>query len=222
MLRKNGIVLHRNRVIFEAAPPIAAEDLQWVEDRCAGPIPDELMAIWSVTAGGRIAYDVTVQMSGGEQSFSWVELFFRGAETYRDLFGWIEAELELLEDACRESDIAFPGKLQWLPIGGFEYLDRVYIRVQPGEDFGTVSLWMRGLPPAWVGRLHEDTTGFFAPNLDDAFARMGLDADPLVAAKSYRLSDPMLEYVARRVDEHGLDPALATRLLDHYATAFVE
>jgi hypothetical protein len=221
-LRTHGIVILWDRVIFEAQPPIDSVTLAWVQERCTGPIPQGLIDLWSVTAGGRIDYDVTISMGGGTQPFSWTELFYRGADTYFDLDGWIVRELEMAEETAQENGAAFAGKIDWLPFGGFEYLDRAYVRTVADHDHGAVLLWMQGLPAAWTHRLHENTARGFAPDVQAAFGKFYLAEHPVHGVEQYRAGTELISYVDERVDEHGLDRVLADRLIDFYAQAVVD
>jgi hypothetical protein len=221
-LRRHGFVLYNNRVIFDAQPPLSAQELADIQAKCAGPIPQELTDLWSITAGGSIAYDVYIELDGGTHSFSWTELFFNGAQTYFDLSGWIDRELEMLEESCLEQGKPFPGVLKLLPIGGFEYLDRVYVCVEPGDMYAHVAFWMQGLPAAWTHRLHNSSLGPAASNLTDCFALLHLQGDPRGPSTDYRSSDAFMEYLDERVESHNLDQLLADRLVTFYADAQVD
>lgn len=220
-LRSHGIAVFRNRVIFNAQPPIDSDTLAWVQAQCSGPIPQPLLDLWANTAGGNINYTVNIKMGDEVHSFSWTELFFRGATTYYDLDGWIKHELELAEQSAAETGAVWTGTLDWLPIGGFEYLDRAYVRVANDSDHGMVLLWMQGLPPAWVGRLHQDTSGSFAIDLNSAFDKLFLAEHPVHGIEQYRTGLELVEYLDDRVDSHGLAQSLADRLIDFYAEAVV-
>jgi hypothetical protein len=221
LLRAHGIVLYESRVIFEAQPPITAEALARVQAKCIGPIPQPLLDLWSITAGGFIDYDVSIELDGGRHGFSWTELFYEGATTYFDLPGWIGRELENLEEACEESGEPFPGLLSWLPIGGFEYLDRVYVCVRPGDEYGSVAFWMRGLPPAWTHRLHVSSTATAATSVPEAFALLHLEVDPRVDYDDYRHGTEFLDYLNERVTKHGMSIELADRITNTYARALI-
>jgi hypothetical protein len=221
-LRTHGIVIYANRVIFNAQPPISSTTLAWVQERCAGPIPEQLLRFWSITAGGSIDYDANLEIEGASHGFSWTELFFEGADTYFDLPGWVTRELEGLQESCEESGRAFSGLLSWLPIGGFEYLDRVYVCVAPGEQYGSVAFWMRGLPAAWTHRLHENSMATVAATLNDAFAKLYLESHPDDDSDPYKHGNELFEYLDERINGHGLSQSLAERLIDFYATAVVD
>ena len=217
-LRQHGIALFEDRVIFDAQPPIDADALARIAEKCAGPIPDQLLELWSMTAGGSLDYDVDLlALDGGLHSFSWTELFFNGATTYFDLAGWVNRELESLEEHCEETNTPFPGVLSWLPIGGFEYLDRVYVCVEPGEHYGAVAFWMRGLPPAWTHRLHNDSMAIAAPTLREALQLLHLRVDPRENTADFYAGRTLFQYIETRIAEHGMDPGLATELKTFYA-----
>jgi hypothetical protein len=176
--RRHGIVVFENRLIHEAQPGIADDDIARVEQYCRGPLPEGLKQLWRSSFGGSVDYDLEVEFSGSIVAFSFSELFYPKSRGYRDLWGWIEHELELAEEVAEREGRAFDGRLSHLPIGGFEYLDRVYVCVQPGPDYGSVHGWMHGLPPAWVLRLNEDQATRIADDVSSFFRCLDLAADP--------------------------------------------
>lgn len=222
VLRTHGIVLFADRVIFEAQSPMTAAQIADVQAACAGPIPAPLLALWQQTAGGSLDYDLTLSMHGNEEAISWNELFFPGSDGYRDLPGWIEHELECAEEAAVESGDAWSGRLTHLPFGGFEYLDRIYAVVEPGDAHGQIIAWKQGLPPAWTHRLHEDSISPIAPDLHAAFAALHLNEDPLAPAGDYFSGQTLIEYLDERHEEHGLDLALMDKLVAFYRRAMVD
>lgn len=221
-LREQGIVVFEDRVIFDAQPPIDPDTLSSIAAKCSGPIPEQLLELWSQTAGGSINYDVSIELDGGVHGFSWTELFYNGATTYFDLAGWIESELENLEEHCHETNTPFPGVLKWLPIGGFEYLDRVYVCVEPGEDYGSVAFWMKGIPPSWTHRLHRDAMVIAAPTLRDAFSLLRLRVQPSADLDEYHAGQTFYAYVDTRVAEHGMDQQLAVQVKECFSKAVLE
>lgn len=221
-LRTHGIVLFADRVIFEAQPPMTAAQIAEVQAACAGPIPPALVALWQQTAGGSLDYDLTLSMNGNEEAISWNELFFHGSSGYRDLPGWIAHEQECAEEAAVEDGHAWSGRLTHLPIGGFEYLDRIYAVVEPGASHGQIVAWKQGLPPAWRHRLHEDGIGPIAPDLRAAFAALHLNEDPLAPSGDYFSGQTLIEYLDERHETHGLDIALLDRLVAFYRRAMVD
>lgn len=171
-------VLFEDRLILDAQPPVEDAVLDAVAARCAGPLPDGLLALWRTAFGGRLDYDLRCRFGDVEVEASWTELFFPGSDGYRDLWGWIEHEAELAEEAAEEDGVRWSGRLDFLPIGGFEYLERVYVVVTPGPDHGSVVLWRQALPPAWNGPLESDSVTTLAPDLRSAFRLLDLAADP--------------------------------------------
>lgn len=220
-LRAHGIVLFARRVIFDARPPMPEEQITSVQAHCAGPIPPELLALWRLTAGGRIDYDLHLRMNGNEEAVSWSELFGDGMDTYHDLQGWIDHEMELAEEAA-EAGKPWDGKLTALPFGGFEYTDRIYAVVEPGPDHGHILAWKHGLPQAWAHALHEDGLTTVASDLCAAFESLRLDEDPLEPAGDYFTGQALLEYLDQRHLEHGLPLELMDRLIAFYRRAMVD
>ena len=217
-LREHGIVLYADRVIFEAQPPMPADQIAAVQARCAGPIPQPLLDLWQHTAGGRLDYDLTLPMNGNEEAIRWSELFFNGSDGDRDLQGWITHEIELIE----EEDSTGDGKLTALPLGGFESMDRIYAVVEPGAGHGQVLAWKQGLPPAWTHALHEDGLGIIAPDLRAAFAALRLDEDPLAPSGDYFSGQTLMAWLDERHQSHGLDLELMDKLVAFYRLAMVD
>ncbi|WP_269759259.1 hypothetical protein [Variovorax sp. E3] len=202
-LREHGVVLFASRVIFDAQPPMPQAQIAAVQALCAGPLPGGLLALWETTAGGRLDYDLSLEMSGNREGISWTELFWNGSDGYHDLQGWIDHEQELAEEAAKENGTPWSGKLTHLPIGGFEYTDRVYAVVEPGAEHGQIVAWKKGLPPAWTHALHEDSVNTIAPDLMAAFAALRLDEDPLAPAGDYFSGQTLLEYLATGTKSTG-------------------
>jgi hypothetical protein len=221
LLREHGIVLFARRVIFDARPPMSEQQIASVQEHCSGPIPPELLALWRLTAGGRIDYDLHLHMNGNEEAISWTELFGDGTDTYHDLQGWIDHEMELAEEASA-GDEPWDGKLTTLPFGGFEYTDRVYAVVEPGADYGHILAWKHGLPPAWTHALHEDGLTTVAHDLCAAFETLRLDEDPLEPAGDYFTGQTLLEYLDERHQDHGLSVELMDKLVAFYRRAMVD
>ncbi len=221
-LREHGVVLFANRVIFDAQPPMPQARIAAVQSLCAGPIPGGLLALWEVTAGGRLDYDLSLEMNGNLEGISWTELFWNGSDGYHDLQGWIDHELELAQEAAEESGEPWSGKLTHLPFGGFEYTDRIYAVVEPGAEHGQIVAWKKGLPPAWTHALHEDSVNTVASDLMGAFAALHLDEDPLAPTSDYFAGQTLLEYLDDRHEEHGLDLDLMDKLVAFYSRAVVD
>jgi len=221
-LREHGVVLFANRVIFDAQPPMPQARIAAVQSLCAGPIPGGLLALWEVTAGGRLDYDLSLEMNGNLEGISWTELFWNGSDGYHDLQGWIDHELELAQEAAEESGEPWSGKLTHLPFGGFEYTDRIYAVVEPGAEHGQIVAWKKGLPPAWTHALHEDSVNTVASDLMGAFAALHLDEDPLAPTSDYFAGQTLLEYLDDRHEERGLDLDLMDKLVAFYSRAVVD
>ncbi|MEJ2871451.1 hypothetical protein WCD74_27075 [Actinomycetospora sp. OC33-EN08] len=225
-LAGHGFVVFAERVIFEAQPPMPAARMRAIEVVCAGPLPPELRALWGTTAGGRLDYDLSVDVGDDHHALlSFAELFYPDSDGYRDLMGWISHELELGEDAARERGDPEPPDLDGVPIGGFEYTDRIYVRTAPGPDAGRVVAWMIGLPPGWTHALHQDSVMDVADDLPGAFRALRLDRDPLAPAipgvRSSSTGETFLDAVEQH-REQGLDPDLADRLVAFYRQAVVD
>ncbi|WP_418130975.1 SMI1/KNR4 family protein [Variovorax sp. 375MFSha3.1] len=221
-LREHGIVLFADRVIFEAQPPMPQEEIDAVQALCSGPLPEALVALWRETAGGRLDYDLSLDMNGNLEGISWSELFWNGSDGYDDLQGWIGHEQELAREAAEEGGTPWGGKLTHLPFGGFEYTDRIYAVVEPGAAHGQIVAWKKGLPPAWTHALHEDSVNTIAPDLRGAFAALRLDEDPLAPTSDYFSGQTLLAYLDDRHEEHGLDFDLMDKLVTFYCRAVVD
>lgn len=217
-LRQHGIALFADRVLIAVQPPMSEARIDEIEAVCAGPLPQALRELWRLTAGGELAYDLHAQMDGNEEALSWSELFYDGSDQYRDLAGWIEHEQECAEEAAEESGEAWDGKLRYLPIGGFEYCDRIYVDLGPGGQAGGIVAWKQGLP-GWTHALQQDGIATIADDLRGAFAALCLEEDP---------EDPdstgirVLEYLDERVADHGMPQALADKLAAFYRRALVD
>jgi hypothetical protein len=217
-LRQHGIAVFADRVLIAVQPPLDEARIDEIEAACAGPLPDALRDLWRLTAGGELAYDLHARMDGNEEALSWSELFYDGSDHYRDLAGWIEHEQECAEEAAAEHGEAWDGKLRYLPIGGFEYCDRIYVCVEPGPRAGSIVAWKQGLP-GWTHALQQDAIATVAADLRAAFAALYLEQD---------IEDPdstgirVLEYLDERVADHGMPQALADKLAAFYRRALVD
>ena len=145
LLRAHGIALFARRVIFDAQPPMAEAQIASLQALCAGPLPPELLALWRLTAGGRIDYDLHLHMNGNEESVAWSELFWNGGDGPRDLQGWIDHELEGARQAVDHGGEPWDGKLTLLPFGGFEDYDRVYAVVELSIPYSSPRIALRPL-----------------------------------------------------------------------------
>ena len=225
-LRDHGIALFAGRVIFAAQPPMAEDAIAAVQAHCAGPLPPALLALWRQTAGGRLDYNLSLEVATREgpriEAVSWCELFYNGSRFYRDLQGWIENEEEQAQESAEDAGEAWSGKLAYLPIGGFEYCDRIYAVTSPGApDDGGVLAWKMGLPPAWAPALTEDAVATFAPSLPAAFACLALHDDPLALGGDYGHGSELLAYLDT-CRANGPPAPLADALLAFYLRARID
>lgn len=152
----SGLAIFENRLILDARPPVTEAELAEVAARSAGPAPAGLVALWRTSFGGSLDYDLTATLGGVEQSLSFRELFYPDSDGYRDLWGWIDEEPS-----------------EYLPFGGFEYLERVYAHIATGEVFA----WQQGLPPGWE-IVRGDRAGAVAADVPGLFALLALEQDP--------------------------------------------
>lgn len=221
-LRKHDIVIWADRVIFEARPPISEDALRDIRQRIRGSLPEDLLSLWRLTAGGRLDYDLRLTMQGNQEAISWAELFYHDSEGYRDLPGWIEHEQALAEEAAEARGHNWDGKIEALPIGGFEYCDRIYVVTDHNAlDYGHTLAWKMGLPPAWRHAMHEDGLATIAPTLREAFQCLGLEKDP-VSDDSADTGLEFLEYLDSRRQDHDLPAALADKVIDFYRQAVLD
>ncbi|QAY75596.1 ankyrin repeat domain-containing protein [Sphingosinicella sp. BN140058] len=205
----DGIVIFEDRLILDARPPITQAERDAVEARCAGPIPDGLLALWQASFGGRIDYALSVEFGDHVHEFSFTELFYPGSDGYRDLPGWIEHEAEHAEAAADEAGDTWRGTLAFLPFGGFEYLDRLYVCVEPGPDYGAVFAYAQGLPPAWPLQLHHAALARIADDVPALFRRLDLPTDPALGSDAHGPGNELME----GIDEvRARDPARAASL----------
>ncbi|MBB1596900.1 SMI1/KNR4 family protein [Achromobacter sp. UMC46] len=219
VLREHGIALFADRVLIAVQPPLADTRIAEIETACAGPLPQALRDLWRLTAGGELAYDLRAKMDGNEEALSWSELFYDGSDHYRDLQGWIEHEQECADEAAADDGETWNGKLRYLPIGGFEYCDRIYVAVEPGPRAGNIVAWKKGLP-GWTHALQQDGIATIAPDLHAAFAALCLETDPEHDEDSPSVR--VLEYLDERVSDHAMPQALADKLTAFYLRARVD
>jgi hypothetical protein len=166
-----GVVVYADRLILDAQPPVDDATLAAVAQRCAGPLPAPLVDLWRTAFGGRLCYDLRAELGRDDVAVSFRELFYPDSDDYQDLWGWIEHEQEL----------ASGGRLSYLPIGGFEYLDRIYVTTADGPGHGAVMCWQQGLPAGW--ELTEgDRAAPIAADLPALFSQLVLESDPWEAA----------------------------------------
>ncbi|HGR5002984.1 TPA: SMI1/KNR4 family protein [Pseudomonas aeruginosa] len=180
-------------VVYDAQPPVSAEHVQRLAEGLAGPIPEDLLRLWRTCFGERLGYDLEVDYDGHRHPFSFSELFYPDSDGYHDLWGWIEHERELAAEAAAEEGCDWNGKLAYLPFGGFEYLERLYVCVEPGPEYGAVIAWSHGLPPAWAGRLHQDSVTRLADDVGGLFRLLSFEQDPFDAENACGVADELLE-----------------------------
>ncbi|GGJ93832.1 hypothetical protein GCM10007426_23490 [Alloalcanivorax dieselolei] len=221
-LREHNIVIWAGRVIFEAQPPISDDALRDIRQHLRGTLPEDLLSLWRLTAGGRLDYDLRLTMNGNQEAISWAELFYHDSDGYRDLPGWIEHEQALAEEAAEARGQNWDGKIDALPIGGFEYCDRIYVVTDDNAlDYGHALAWKMGLPPAWRHAMHGDGLATIAPTLRDAFQCLGLEKDP-ASDDSADTGLELLEYLDCRRQDHGLPDALANKVIGFYRRAVLD
>lgn len=223
-LRANAITIFADRVVFDAQPPMPADQIAAVQALCNGDLPPDLIELWRLTAGGRLDYDLTLPMNGNRERISWAELFYNGSDGYRDLDGWIDAELDLAREAAdARAGQPWSGTLDAVPFGGFEYTDRIYVVTDPeADDCGHVLAWKHGLPPAWHGALHDDGLAAVAPDLRTAFRRLHLETDPLEPDVPDGAGEELLDYVDDRRSRGTLSAPLAEKLIAFYRRAVID
>jgi hypothetical protein len=216
----HDLVVFEDRLILEARAPITQDEIAAIEARCAGPIPPGLRALWRLSFGGRVDYSLSVDYGEVVHSFSFTELFYPGSDHYFDLWGWIDREAELAEEAADERGETWSGKLAYLPFGGFEYLERLYVCTQPGPDYGSVIAYAQGLGPAWTLRLHETSVARIADDVPAVFRMLDLEQDPAdPGADEFGPGHEMLAAI-EAVGE--TDPAQADRLTALMRSAVVD
>lgn len=211
LLREHRLAWFAGRIIHDAQPPISAAQLAEVERRLGRSLPPELVALWRCAFGGRLDYELCVDYGGHLHPYSFNELFYPDSDGYHDLWGWLEHEQECAAEVADENGQQWDGRVGFLPIGGFEYLERVYVCVEP-EEFGAVYAWSRALPPAWPLRLHEDALTRVADDLTGLFALLGFDEDPFVEGAD--CGQELLEALDELAASGAEGEALAQRLQD--------
>jgi hypothetical protein len=216
----HGVAVFEDRLILEARAPITDAEIAAIEARCAGPIPPGLLALWRLSFGGQIDYGLSVDYGEVVHSFSFTELFYPGSDHYFDLWGWIDREAEFAQEAADEQGEAWSGKLAYLPFGGFEYLERLYVSTQPGPDYGSVIAYAQGLGPAWTLRLHENAVARIADDVPALFRMLDLEQDPAdPAADEFGAGHEMLATIAAIGET---DPGEAARLTALMRSAVVD
>ena len=192
VLRRYDVVVFRGKVILDAQPPISEKEKAQIESLLTSPLPKDVLELWQVSFGGELDYDYDLLFGEHVYSASFAELFFTGSDHYHDLLGWIET------DASGDLPVPF------LPIGGFEYLERAYLILE-GDNSGKVAYWAQGLPPAWKNRLNEDSISISASSVLEIFDQLYLSVDPFAPQpeNSYFSGSGMVEKVkeSRRITQ---------------------
>lgn len=207
LMRELGIAVFRNKLILKAQPPITADQLAEVQAKVDGQISPDLIALWQTSFGGDLDYDYEIVFGEHLYAASFRELFYPGSKTYHDLDGWIDHELEMEEEAAEAQGKPAPERTQYLPFGGFEYLERFYVSHR-SDEYGAILFYARGIP--WKGRLNEDSIAKVASSVAELFDQIVLNEDPFDEKSSeYASGKDMLE----RIEEIGADhPHLAEKL----------
>ena len=215
VFRQADIVLFEDRVIFQARPPVTDQEIARIEEKLSGPVPPDLKALWKLCYGGHVDYDLDVVYGADKEHihrFSFSEIFYPGSDSYRDLDGWIEHEQECMAEAEGEDALSSACRLDFLPFGGFEYLERLYVRVDP-EDYGAVYAFSEGIPESWALRLHQASVTRLADDLCGFFGQLYLRSDPLACdPESYASGLEAIEAIEDAVRHGTLDPAEAEEL----------
>ena len=84
-----GIAVFENRIIYEARPGISEAELERIEAKLAGPVPEDLKALWRLCYGGRLDYALDVTYGQHIRPFSFGYLFYPGGRDVDDLDHWI-------------------------------------------------------------------------------------------------------------------------------------
>ncbi|PQO26627.1 hypothetical protein C5Y97_30075 [Blastopirellula marina] len=201
------IAVFRNKIILDAQPPITADQLAAVQAKVDGKLSPDLLALWNTSFGGALDYDYDVLFGDHLYSASLRELFYPNSEHYDDLNGWIENEIEVLQEIAEARDEPIPRKTPFVPFGGFEYLERFYVSLLPNE-YGSVLVYAQGIP--WKGRLNEDSVTITADSLGALFDQLALYQDPFEADPDDYASGT--DIVARIAEIEADHPELAAKL----------
>ncbi len=178
--REAGFAVFEDRIIYGAQPGVTPAEVARIEAQLCGPLPDDLKSLWTLCYGGRVNYDLDVVFGDHVHPFSFTELFFPGSRSYRDLDGWMQLEHEQLRNSRKTWLPWRKPKIEFLPFGGFEYLERLFVRVGK-EDHGAVFAFSEGIPPAWALYLHETSVARIADSIRDLFRMLYLKEDPATA-----------------------------------------
>lgn len=216
LMEKHHLAVFAGRLIFDARPPITADQQRDIEQRINGLIPPDLLRLWQTAFGGRLAYDLHVNYPSGLHSFSMAELFYPDSQDYRTLTGWIDFEAERVAEQHEEAGQEWDGKLDILPFGGFEDLERVYVVTDPEGPTGQVMAWSQGALPAWTGELAEDSQAIAANSVTELFGQLWLYQDPFAEEIILDLDDAyeMFAAIYPLMSEGPVGEKLAARLHD--------
>lgn len=216
LMRKHQLAVFEGLIIHDAQPPITPDQQAAIESLIGYDIPDDLLRLWRVSFGGSLDYECFVEYEAGLHPFSFTQLFFPTSQHYKTLIGWIEFELERFEEASVDRGEEWDGKLDILPIGGFEYLERVYVVAGPPQEAGQILIWSQGLPPAWVGRLTEDSQARVATDLAGFFHQLRHYEDPFAwtGDDDFRSGRELLGAIDALEAEGEVGSALAQKLHD--------
>jgi hypothetical protein len=209
-----GIAIFHNKVIYEAQPPLDKVVMGQIAEVCSGPLPEEIVQLWQTTAGGSLDYELRGNFDGYILPISPRELFYPDSDGYHDLWGWIEHELELVEEMAEKKGVPFSGKLDYLPFGGFEYLERLYIVVRPGEEYGSVLAWRYGLPPSWGEHEGCDRITTLATTLKGFFEQLYLS--------SATANDELLQELDQMHERGAINAQQLAMVIQVYHQAVIE
>ena len=175
LLQKHRLAVFRGCLIYDAQPPITPAQAAQVEAQIGTAIPAGLRSLWNTAFGGSLGYDLIITEDGTWDRLSLVQLFHPTSQDYHTLDGWIDYEKELAEEA-RGDD--FDGILDYLPFGGFEYLERAYVvsRDTAKDPAGTI-LYYTSYVPEWA-RITEKEVVVLAPSIDALFDSFAFKANP--------------------------------------------
>jgi hypothetical protein len=207
LMRQLGVAIFRDKLILNAQPPITDIQIASVRTKVDGEIPPELIALWRTSFGGALDYDYEVVFGEHLYTASLRELFYPGSDHYLDLDGWIEHELEMAQEVAEEESKPIPHRTPFVPFGGFEYLERFYVSLQP-DEYGSILVYAQGIP--WKGRLNEDSVARVADSVSELFDQLALNEDPFdEACGKYASGKEMVERILEIEAEH---PQLAEKL----------
>lgn len=169
LMRELNIAVFRGKLIFDAQPPITFAQLAEVEKQINGEVPPGLVALWRTSFGGQLDYDFELSLEERLIATSLCELFYPDSNHYRDLEGWIDHERYIVACAAERRGDPIPSRAEFLPFGGFEYVDRFYVSLRE-TDYGSVHYYQ--------DRLEGDIVAEAASSIADLFDRLGLNENP--------------------------------------------